>query len=84
MGLGEAAFYAYAYPSPAGFDKYSVQPEAAYFHDKLGFFILPYEAIRTAENPPQTLLLFLQTTYDAAATLANWDRPALERKITRT
>lgn len=84
MGLGEAAFYAYAYPSPAGFDKYPVQPEAAYFHDKLGFFILPYEAVRTAENPRQVLLLFLQTTYDAAATLANWDRPALERKITQT
>ena len=81
-GLGEAAFYAYAYPSPAGFDKYPAQPAEAYFHSKLGEFILPYEAIRTAENPAQTLLLFLQTTYDAAATLAAWDKPALERKMT--
>jgi hypothetical protein len=78
-GLGEAAFYAYAYPTPAGFDKYPVQPQAAYFHDKLGEFILPYEAVRTADDPAQTLLSFLQTTYDAAATLAHWDRLALER-----
>lgn len=79
-GLGEAAFYSYAYPSPAGFDKYPVQPKEAYFHDKLGEFILPYETVRATENPPQTLLLFLQTTYEAAATLAAWDRAALERK----
>lgn len=80
-GLGEAAFYAYAYPGPAGFDKYPVQPGKAYFHDKLGEFILPYEAVRTSDNPEQTLLRFLQTTYEAVATLAAWDRPALERKM---
>ncbi len=79
-GLGEAAFYAYAYPSPYGFSAYHVLPEAAYFHDKLGEFILPYEAVRTAEAPAQTLLSFLQTTYEAAATLADWDRSALERQ----
>jgi hypothetical protein len=78
-GLGEAAFYAYAYPTPAGFGKYPVQPEAAYFHDKLGEFILPYEAVRIAHDPAHALLSFLQTTYDAAATLAHWDRLALER-----
>jgi len=80
-GLGEAAFYAYAYPSPAGFSNYPVQPEAAYFHDKLGEFILPYESVRVAANPPQTLLSFLQTTYEAAATLSDWDRLALERQM---
>jgi hypothetical protein len=79
-GLGEAAFYAYAYPTPAGFSEYPIQPEAAYFHDKLGEFILPYEAVRSAGNPTQTLLSFLQTTYEAAATLAEWDRASLERK----
>ena len=79
-GLGEAAFYAYAYPTPAGFSEYPIQPEAAYFHDKLGEFILPYEAVRSAGNPAQTLLSFLQTTYEAAATLAEWDRASLERK----
>ena len=52
-GLGEAAFYAYAYPTPEGFSKHPVQPKAAYFHDKLGEFILPYEAVRTAENPEE-------------------------------
>ncbi len=77
-GLGEAAFYAYAYPAPAGFDKHSIAPEAAYFHDKLGEFILPYAAVQTADNPAQALLSFLQTTYDAAATLSHWDRSALE------
>lgn len=82
-GLGEAAFYAYAYPSPADFNEYKVQPEAAYFHDKLGEFILPYEAVRTTGNPAQTLLSFLQTTYEAAATLAHWDRDALERKTVK-
>ncbi len=80
-GLGEAAFYAYAYPTPEGFSKYPVQPQAAYFHDKLGEFILPYDAVRTAKNPDEALLSFLQTTYDAAATLAQWDRLALERNI---
>jgi hypothetical protein len=79
-GLGEAAFYAYAYPAPSGFDKYPVKPHAAYFHEKLGEFILPYEAVRTAGQPAQALLSFLQTTYDAAATLAHWDRASLERK----
>ena len=79
-GLGEAAFYAYAYPAPAGFNTYPVQPEAAYYHEKLGEFILPYEAVRKADNPAQALLSFLQTTYDAAANLAKWDRAALERK----
>jgi hypothetical protein len=79
-GLGEAAFYAYAYPTPEGFNKYPVKPHAAYFHEKLGEFILPYEAVRSAENPRETLLSFLQTTYEAAATLAHWDREALERK----
>ena len=79
-GVGEASFYAYAYPVPAGFSDYPVQPEAAYFHEALGEFILPYEAVRTADDPDQTLLSFLQTTYEAAAVLAQWDRHALERE----
>lgn len=82
-GLGEAAFYAYAYPAPAGFNTYPVQPEPAYFHEQLGEFILPYETVRKAENPEQTLLSFLQTTYEAAANLAEWDRSALERKASQ-
>ncbi len=79
-GLGEAAFYSYTYPNPDGFAQAHVQPEAAYFHENLGEFILPYEAVRTAAEPTQTLLSFLQTTYNAAADLAHWDRDALERQ----
>jgi len=81
-GLGgkeEAAFYAYAYPQPAGFPEYPVLPSAAQFHTGLGEFILPYEAVRTARNPDETLLAFLQSTYEAAANLAAWERSALER-----
>ena len=78
-GLGEAAFYAYAYPAPDGFSTAPVAPDAAYFHEGLGEFILPYEAVRTAADPDATLLAFLQSTYEAAADRAGWDRSALER-----
>ncbi|MFO7963089.1 MAG: DUF5996 family protein [Desulfobacterales bacterium] len=79
-GLGEAAFYAYAYPEPVGFGEFAVQPEAAYYHKELREFILPYEAVRTAGEPDTVLLDFLQSTYQAEADLADWDRSALERK----
>jgi Family of unknown function (DUF5996) len=72
------AFYSYAYPTPAGFAATPVRPEAAFFHQQLGEFILPYDAVRTAEAPDTALLEFLQTTYEAAANDANWDRTALE------
>ncbi|WP_307724531.1 DUF5996 family protein [Nitrosococcus oceani] len=79
-GLGEAAFYAYAYPEPDDFRKYAVGPEAAYYHEALGEFILPYEAVRMADEPDTVLLEFLQRTYEAAADLAKWDRHGLERR----
>lgn len=78
-GLGEAAFYAYAYPVPDGFRTAAVEPEAAYYHDGLREFILPYASVRTAPDPDAALLAFLQSTYEAAADLADWDRAALER-----
>ena len=78
-GLGEAAFYAYAYPSPDGFSEYPVRPETAYFHKDLGEFVLPYEAVRQADSPDEALLEFLQCTYEAAADLAGWERNELER-----
>lgn len=78
-GLGEAAFYSYAYPEPDGLSAYSIQPGAAYYHEDLREFILPYDAVRTAGNPDETLLRFLQSTYEAAADLGGWDRAALER-----
>jgi hypothetical protein len=79
-GLGEAAFYAYAYPEPNGFRDYPVKPEAAYFHRELGEYILPYEAVRTSRQPDTLLMDFLQSTYEAAAERAGWDRDALERR----
>ncbi|HEX6929984.1 MAG TPA: DUF5996 family protein [Gammaproteobacteria bacterium] len=81
LGPGErgAAFYAYAYPEPKGYRKCHVLPAAAYFSETLGEYILPYEAVRTAENPDHVLLEFLQATYACAADLAAWDRNALER-----
>jgi hypothetical protein len=79
-GLGEAAFYAYAYPMPDGFADADVEPEAAYFFDDLGEFVLPYEAVRTAPDPDAALMQFLESTYAASADLAGWDRAALERQ----
>jgi len=72
------AFYSYAYPEPAGFRAMAVRPQAAFFSEALGEFILPYDAVRTAAEPDQALLDFLQSTYEAAANAANWDRDALE------
>jgi hypothetical protein len=72
------AFYSYAYPEPPGFRATKVRPEAAFFSDALGEFILPYDAVRLAADPDQALLNFLQSTYEAAANTAKWDRDALE------
>lgn len=72
------AFYSYAYPAPEGFASAKVKPGAAFFSKELGEFILPYDAVRTAGDPNAALLDFLQSTYDAAADLAKWDRATLE------
>jgi hypothetical protein len=72
------AFYSYAYPEPAGFRTAPLRPDAAFFSEALGEFILPYDAVRTAARPDQALLEFLQSTYEAAANAAKWDRQALE------
>jgi Family of unknown function (DUF5996) len=72
------AFYSYAYPEPPGFRTAKVGPDAAFFSEALGEFILPYDAVRNAAEPDRTLLEFLQSTYEAAADAAKWDRDALE------
>jgi hypothetical protein len=72
------AFYSYAYPEPTGFRATRVKPDAAFFSETLGEFILPYDAVRTSAHPERTLLEFLQSTYEAAAKPAKWDRDALE------
>lgn len=77
-GLGFPAFYSYAYPTPVGFGEQPVTPRGAYFDANLGEFLLPYEAVRNAASPDETLLSFLQSTYDAAARLGNWDGEALQ------
>lgn len=77
--VAEPAFYAYAYPEPAGFAEARIQPREAYYHQEMREFLLPYGAVRTAENPDDTLLAFLQSTYEAAADLGQWERKALER-----
>lgn len=82
-GFGEPAFYAYAYPEPPGYRDGAIEPEAAFYSDTLGEFILPYEAVRTASDPDALLLEFLQSTYERAANCGEWDRAALER-ATRT
>jgi hypothetical protein len=78
--LSEPAFYAYSYPEPAGFAGSPVRPAEAYYHPELREFILPYETVRQAPDPDETLTGFLQSTYAAAADLARWDRGALERR----
>ena len=74
----EGSFYSYAYPVPDAFAAASVRPAAASYSDELGEFVLPYEAVRAADDPDALLLEFLQSTYEAAADAAGWDRPALE------
>jgi hypothetical protein len=78
--LDEAAFYAYAVPEPPGLKDVKPRPEATYYHAGLGEFILPYEAVRTAASPERAIRDFVASTYDLAATLARWDREALERR----
>ncbi|MBW4620568.1 MAG: hypothetical protein KME17_14590 [Cyanosarcina radialis HA8281-LM2] len=77
----EPVFYAYAYPAPEGFPDYTVQPKEAFYSSQMQEFILPYEAVRQADDPDATLLAFFQSTYEAAANLGHWDRAALERPL---
>jgi hypothetical protein len=77
----EPAFYAYAVPEPPGFKSAPVRPATAFYHQELGEFILPYDAVRTAAHPDEALRMFVDSTYRQAADLAGWDRVALERAI---
>ncbi len=75
------AFYSYAYPAPDGFATAVIQPTGAFFSRDLGEFILPYEIVRAASDPSRLLMEFLQSTYEAAAELARWDRRLLECEL---
>jgi hypothetical protein len=74
----EAFFYSYAYPQPPGYAETAIRPAEASFDTNFGEFVLPYEAVRSAADPDSVLLEFLQSTYEAAANCAHWDRAALE------
>ncbi len=76
----EPIFYSYAYPEPDGFRGSVTTPGLARFDEALGEFVLPYEAVRAAADPEAVLMAFLQSTYEAAASLAGWDRAAIERE----
>jgi len=73
------AFYAYAAPEPAGFAEQPAQPPAAFYHPQLHEFLLMYDDVRQSDSPRAALLSFLQSTYEAAADLAHWNRKELER-----
>ena len=77
--VNEPIFYSYSYPEPQGFKDYPIQPKQAFYHNEMKEFMLPYNIVSTANSPDEVLLSFLQSTYEAAATCAKWDRNALER-----
>jgi hypothetical protein len=77
-GIEGPAFYSYAAPEPAGLGGQKVRPETAFYHPDLKEFLLMYDDVRRAANPEQVLLDFLESTYEAAAALAQWPRSELE------
>ena len=79
--VNEPVFYAYAYPEPQGFKDHTIMPAEAFYHNGMSEFVLPYEVVRTATSPDDVLMSFLQSSYEAAATCAKWDRHTLERNI---
>jgi hypothetical protein len=73
-------FYAYTSPEPPGLSAAAIRPQEAFYSHELGEFLLLYEDVRNAFSPEQALLEFFQSTYEAGATLAQWDRESLERR----
>jgi hypothetical protein len=76
-GATEAMFYSYTVPEPPGLPSQPVRPDAASFSATVKEFLLPYEEVRRSQDPAASILEFAQSTYDAGATLAGWDRAAL-------
>ena len=77
-GFGEPAFYAYHAPEPENFKNAKIKPDAAFYSTEMSEFLMKYEDVRRSKNPDQTLLDFMQTTYEAGANAADWDREKLE------
>jgi len=69
----EPAFYSYTYPKPTGLESAPVRPAAAFWSDSMGEFLLRYEDVRNASSPREAILDFLDSTYEAGASLGNWD-----------
>jgi hypothetical protein len=80
-GVDEPSFYSYQYPTIETFKHAVARPAGTFFSDQLGEFLMPYDVVRTSSDPDSTLLAFLQSTYEAAATASQWDRAALERSL---
>jgi hypothetical protein len=78
--IKEAAFYCYAAPAAPGFSEQKVRPAAAFYHSGMSEYLMMYDQVKTAPSPSAALLDFLQSTYEAGATTAKWDREALEAK----
>jgi hypothetical protein len=79
----EPAFYAYAVPEAAGLQAARVAPDAASYDVRLNEFLLPYEAVRSAQSPEDAIGAFVTSTYEAAATLGNWNRASFEREVAK-
>jgi len=77
--MPEPVFYGYAAPEPDGFKDARVEPDAAAYNREMGEFLLPYDAVRSAADPERALGQFIDSTYEAGATLGKWDRGALEK-----
>lgn len=79
-GLGEPAFYAYAYPEPEGCRESEIKPDGAYFNNVTGLFLLPYDLVRKSAHPDKMIHEFFWSTYEAAAIPGKWDRESIEYK----
>lgn len=77
--LGKPAFYSYTAPAPEGLATAQIKPEKAFYSNDMSEFLMLYDDVRNAEDPDKALMEFLESTYDAGANLANWDRKSLER-----
>jgi hypothetical protein len=77
--LGKAAFYSYTAPAPEGLSAVTLKPASAFYSNELSEFLLLYEDLRNESDPNAALMAFLQSTYEAGANLAKWDRASLER-----
>ena len=79
-GLGKPAYYSYTAPAPEGLSTAPIRPPAGFYSKDLSEYLMFYDDVRTSPNPEETLMDFLQSTYEAGASLAHWDRAALERQ----